>query len=115
MFLLWLTKWLDKDNFFNVVVLLIIPNDFKPIVMPKIASDNITIAPDGVMLTKYEIIIPIITEEIANEIESNVVCLKLRPNIIAVTFGITNKAEIRNIPTNWIEVTTVIPAMNTIR
>ena len=52
MFLLSLTKWLDKNNFFTVLAGLINPDDFKPIVPPKIASDNITIAPDGVMSNK---------------------------------------------------------------
>ena len=52
MFPLSLTKWLDKDNFFNVLERLINPNDFKPIVPPKIAKDNMTIEPDGVMSIK---------------------------------------------------------------
>ena len=39
----------------------------------------------------------------------------VKPYIIAVTLGITNRAEINNTPTSCIDVTTVIPAINTIK
>ena len=55
------------------------------------------------------------TENTENEIEMIAVCLNPFPYIIAVTFGITNKAEINKTPTNWIDVTTVIPAIKTIK
>ena len=110
MFHYLLTKLLDKDSFFNIFERLINPSDLKPIVPPKNANDKTTIDPDGVMSKIYEIIMPSITAETANEIESSAVCLKLLPYIIDVTLGITNRAEINNIPTNCIDVTTVIPA-----
>ncbi len=44
----------------------------------------------------YEIKIPTTTENTEKLIEIIAVCLKPLPYIIAVTFGITNKAEINN-------------------
>ena len=58
---------------------------------------------------------PATTEKTEKLIEIIAVCLKPLPYIIAVTLGITNKAEINKTPTSWIDVTTVIPAINTIK
>ena len=63
----------------------------------------------------YEIKIPERTEKTEKLIEIIAVCLKPLPYIIAVTFGITNNAEINNTPTSWIDVTTVSPAINIIK
>jgi len=62
--------------------------------------DNKTIVPAGVISKMYEIIIPVTTEKIEKQIEMIAVCLKPLPNMIAETFGITNKAEINKTPTN---------------
>ena len=67
------------------------------------------------MSKRYEITIPTTTEKIEKEIEIIEVCLIPLPYIIAVTLGITNNAEINKTPTSWIDVTTVSPAINTIR
>ena len=56
--------------------------------------------PAGVISNTYEIKIPDTTENTDKLIEINIVCLKLLPYIIAVTFGITNNAEINNTPTS---------------
>ena len=60
-------------------------------------------------------IIPTTTEKIEKLIDIMAVCLNPLPYIIAETFGITNSAEINRTPTSWIEVTTVSPAIKTIR
>ena len=74
--------------------------DLIPIVAEKIAIDNKTIVPAGVISSIYESSIPPTTEETEKAIESNAVCLNPRPYSIAVTFGITNSAEINKIPTS---------------
>lgn len=43
---------------------------------------------------------PATTENTAKQIESKEVCLNPLPYIIAVTLGITKRAEINKIPTN---------------
>ena len=48
----------------------------------------------------YEIKIPERTENTEKLIEIIAVCLKPLPYIIAVTFGITNNAEINSTPTS---------------
>ena len=63
----------------------------------------------------YETKIPATTEKIEKLIEIIAVCLNPFPYIIAVTLGITNRAEINKTPTSWMDVTTVIPAINTIK
>jgi hypothetical protein len=89
--------------------------DFIPIVHANIPIANNTIVPAGVISKIYEISIPATTENIEKLIEIIAVCLNPLPYIIAVTFGITNRAEINKTPTSCIEVTTVIPAIKTIR
>lgn len=74
-----------------------------------------TIVPAGVISKRYEMIIPATTENIEKLIEIIAVCLNPLPYIIAVTFGITKRAEISKTPTSCIEVTTVIPAIKTMR
>jgi len=69
-------------------------------VAAKIPMDNKTIVPAGVISKIYEIKIPTTTENIEKLIEIIAVCLKPFPYIIAVTLGITNKAEINNTPTS---------------
>ncbi len=76
---------------------------------------NRTIVPAGVISNTYDTSMPETTENIEKHIESSAVCLNPLPYIIAVTFGITKRAEISKTPTSCIEVTTVIPAINTIR
>jgi len=76
------------------------PRDFIPIVHTKIPVDSKTIVPAGVISKIYETKIPTTTEKIENAIESIVVCLNPLPYIIAVTLGITNKAEISKTPTS---------------
>lgn len=69
-------------------------------VAPKSPIDNNTMVPAGVISKIYDTAMPATTENTAKQIESNEVCLNPLPYIIAVTFGITNNAEINNIPTN---------------
>jgi hypothetical protein len=76
------------------------PADFIPIVHAKIPIDSKTIVPAGVISKTYETRIPATTEEMENPMESSAVCLNPFPYIIAVTFGITNSAEISKTPTN---------------
>ena len=86
-----------------------------PIVPAKRPIDIKTIVPAGVISKTYETRIPTTTEKIENEMERSAVCLNPFPYIIAVTLGITKSAEISKTPTSWIEVTTVTPAIKTIR
>ena len=74
--------------------------DLSPTVHAKIPIDSNTMVPAGVMSKTYETRMPVTTENIENMIERKVVCLKPFPYIIAVTLGITNRAEISNTPTN---------------
>ena len=74
--------------------------DFIPIVTANIPIESKTIVPAGVISKTYETRIPTTTEKIENAIERIAVCLNPFPYIIAVTFGITNNAEISNTPTN---------------
>ncbi len=69
-------------------------------VAPNVAIESNTIVPAGVISNTYEIKIPPITEKRASPIEIKAVCLKLFLYIMAVTFGITNNAEINKIPTS---------------
>ena len=78
-----------------ISALFVIPN-----VTASIAIDNKTIVPAGVISKMYEIKIPATTENTEKLIEIITVCLKPLPYIIAVTFGITNNAEINNTPTS---------------
>lgn len=76
---------------------------------------NNTIVPAGVISKIYETKIPVTTEKTEKQIESSAVCLNPFPYIIAVMLGITNNAEINKTPTSWMEVTTVSPAIKTIK
>ena len=74
--------------------------DFRPIVTVKIPIDSKTIVPEGVISKAYDSMIPPTTEKIANAIEIRMVFLNPFPYMIAVTLGITNRAEINKIPTS---------------
>ena len=76
------------------------PRDLIPIVAPSNPIENKTIVPAGVISNMYEIRMPVRTENIEKLIEIIAVCLKPLPYIIAVTFGITNNAEINSTPTS---------------
>ena len=76
------------------------PSDLIPIVAASNPIENKTIVPAGVMSNMYEIKIPVRTENTEKLIEIIAVCLKPLPYIIAVTFGMTNNAEINSTPTS---------------
>ena len=87
---------LPKDNYF----LDSNPSELIPIVAASNPIENRTIVPAGVMSNMYEIKIPVRTENTEKLIEIIAVCLKPLPDIIAVTFGMTNNAEISSTPTS---------------
>src|SRR5437660_9485855 len=75
-----------------------------------IATNIITIVPDGAQLRGYDKIIPATVAVTDKEIEMIIVFLNPFPIIMLVKFGITISAEMSKIPTNLIVTITATAA-----